>query len=821
MGKQTISRNTLVKIVVACVIAAISLAIVGIGDYSISSRESEQALSGELDGLTITPGTYTASAQGMESDVTATCTFDESGITSIEVDVSGETAGVGAEIGDEMESQFLAAQGSQVDGVSGASITSGALMEAVSDCIAQATGSAEAGAADAGEEAATEEETEEVVAEEAETEAAEVSAAAAEASYVPGTYSASAPGMESDVTVTIEVDDSSILSCDVDVSGETDGIGAAIGDEVSEQILNAQSADIEGVSGASVSSAAVKDALSECLEEAQSGEAEEAVAEADTEAETAKAAEEEATEAVAAVEADTEAAAEASYVPGTYSASAPGMESDVTVTVEVDDSSILSCEVDVSGETAGIGADIGDEITEQIMSAQSADIEGVSGASVSSGAVKDALSECLEEAQSGEAEDAVAEAGTEAETVEALAEEETEVVTEAEEETEAVTEAVEEETESIAEQVAEMETEALAAMEAAPASYVPGTYSASAPGMESDVTVTVEVDDSSILSCEVDVSGETAGIGADIGEEITDQIMSAQSADIAGVSGASVSSGAVKDALSECLEEAQNGEAEEAVAEAGTEAETVEALAEEETEAVTEAEEETEAVTEAAEEETEEVLEAVAEEMTEEAGVAAGGYVPGTYSASASGIESQVLVTIVTDESSILSVGVDVSGETDGIGADIGDEVSEQILNAQSADIEGVSGASITSGAVKEALEACIEEAQSGEQEEEVSEDESETAGAYAPGSYTAAAKGMESDVTVTVTFSEDAILSVGVDVSGETEGIGAAIGDEITEQILNAQSADIEGVSGASVSSAAVKEALEDCIAQAQAEGE
>ncbi|MCC8100783.1 MAG: FAD-dependent oxidoreductase [Clostridiales bacterium] len=86
----------------------------------------------------------------------------------------------------------------------------------------------------------------------------------------------------------------------------------------------------------------------------------------------------------------------------------------------------------------------------------------------------------------------------------------------------------------------------------------------------------------------------------------------------------------------------------------------------------------------------------------------------------------------------------------------------------------------------------------------------------YTPGTYTATAQGMESEVTVTMTFDETSITDVVIDVSGETEGIGAATGDTLAEAILNAQSSEIDGVSGASVTSNAVKEAAANCIAQA-----
>ena len=46
------------------------------------------------------------------------------------------------------------------------------------------------------------------------------------AAYVPGTYSASSAGFHSDVTVTVTVDETSITEVTLDVSGETEGIGA-------------------------------------------------------------------------------------------------------------------------------------------------------------------------------------------------------------------------------------------------------------------------------------------------------------------------------------------------------------------------------------------------------------------------------------------------------------------------------------------------------------------------------------------------------------------------------------------------------------------
>ena len=89
----------------------------------------------------------------------------------------------------------------------------------------------------------------------------------------------------------------------------------------------------------------------------------------------------------------------------------------------------------------------------------------------------------------------------------------------------------------------------------------------------------------------------------------------------------------------------------------------------------------------------------------------------------------------------------------------------------------------------------------------------------YIPGTYTGTAQGIESTVTVTMTFDETSILDVQIDVSAETASIGAVIGDEMAAKILEAQSADVDAVAGASVTSAAVSAAAAKCIAQAKGE--
>ncbi|MCD8084475.1 MAG: FAD-binding protein [Clostridiales bacterium] len=88
----------------------------------------------------------------------------------------------------------------------------------------------------------------------------------------------------------------------------------------------------------------------------------------------------------------------------------------------------------------------------------------------------------------------------------------------------------------------------------------------------------------------------------------------------------------------------------------------------------------------------------------------------------------------------------------------------------------------------------------------------------YTPGTYTATAQGF-GEITMSATFSETAITAIELDLSNETESIGGAAKDELIEQILLAQGSNIDGVSGATMTTSGVKKCLEDCIRQAKGE--
>ena len=86
-----------------------------------------------------TPGTYSAQAQGI-GIVTVTMTFDETKITDVILDVSEETPDIGQAAAEDLRAMLMEKQGSEIDAIAGATVTSTAVQKAAAKCIAQAKG---------------------------------------------------------------------------------------------------------------------------------------------------------------------------------------------------------------------------------------------------------------------------------------------------------------------------------------------------------------------------------------------------------------------------------------------------------------------------------------------------------------------------------------------------------------------------------------------------------------------------------------------------------------------------------------------------------
>lgn len=98
---------------------------------------------------------------------------------------------------------------------------------------------------------------------------------------------------------------------------------------------------------------------------------------------------------------------------------------------------------------------------------------------------------------------------------------------------------------------------------------------------------------------------------------------------------------------------------------------------------------------------------------------------------------------------------------------------------------------------------------------------EAPVVGIYTPGTYTASGTGFGGDVTATLTVGiNGGIDEVTLDGPNETPAIGGQALPTLREQVLSAQSAEIDGVSGASLTSEAVRQAVAAAIDQSLTSG-
>lgn len=131
-----ISRKGFLKIAAAAAMSGVTAGALA----ACNAASSSTAASGATG--TYIPGTYEGTAEGISSTVKVTMTFSDSAVTDVVVDTSGETASFGAAAADQLREQLLAAGSAEIDGVSGSTITSDAVMKAAKSCYAQAKGEA-------------------------------------------------------------------------------------------------------------------------------------------------------------------------------------------------------------------------------------------------------------------------------------------------------------------------------------------------------------------------------------------------------------------------------------------------------------------------------------------------------------------------------------------------------------------------------------------------------------------------------------------------------------------------------------------------------
>ena len=137
-----ISRKGFLKIAAAAAMSGVTAGALAACNAASSSTAASGSAAASGAAGTYIPGTYEGTAEGISSTVKVTMTFSDSAVTDVVVDTSGETASYGAAAADQLKEQLLAAGSAEIDGVSGSTVTSEAVMKAAKSCFAQAKGEA-------------------------------------------------------------------------------------------------------------------------------------------------------------------------------------------------------------------------------------------------------------------------------------------------------------------------------------------------------------------------------------------------------------------------------------------------------------------------------------------------------------------------------------------------------------------------------------------------------------------------------------------------------------------------------------------------------
>ena len=135
-----ISRKGFLKVAAAAAMSGVTAGALAACNAAKDSAAASGAVSAPAGSYI--PGTYEGTAEGISSTVKVTMTFSDSAVTDVVVDTSGEPASYGAAAADQLKEQLLSSANGEIDGVSGSTITSDAVMKAAKSCFAQAKGEA-------------------------------------------------------------------------------------------------------------------------------------------------------------------------------------------------------------------------------------------------------------------------------------------------------------------------------------------------------------------------------------------------------------------------------------------------------------------------------------------------------------------------------------------------------------------------------------------------------------------------------------------------------------------------------------------------------
>lgn len=190
------------------------------------------------------------------------------------------------------------------------------------------------------------------------------------------------------------------------------------------------------------------------------------------------------------------------------------------------------------------------------------------------------------------------------------------------------------------------------------------------------------------------------------------------------------------------------------------------------------------------------------------AAVSAGAYAytPGTYTAAIAGQNGPVKVEVTTSADKTLSVKIIDQKETEGIGSKAVAALPSEIVKAQSADVQGIAGASVSSAAIKKAVQECLNQAQ-GKKAAPL---------ALKNGTFEGKANGNNGWLTVEVNIKDNKITDIKTPGQRETKYLGDTAIREIGKDVLQYQTLNVDNIAGATVTSTALKTAIAQAIEKA-----
>lgn len=210
-------------------------------DTDTQAQKTSAAVSEETQGETqgaaglYTPGTYAATVQGFGGEVTVTITVDAEKITACSAEGPDETEGKGSVAIAELPAAILEAGSVEVDAVSGSTVTSNAIIQAAGMALAEAMG-----------------------------------ADSVQVQMAPGTYTAEAYGFIQiePLSVSVTVDETNMLSIEIDGNRDSVAMVRSVNTYMVPRMLENQSVAVDSISGATATSSAVKQAVTDALTQA-------------------------------------------------------------------------------------------------------------------------------------------------------------------------------------------------------------------------------------------------------------------------------------------------------------------------------------------------------------------------------------------------------------------------------------------------------------------------------------------------------------------------------------------------------------------------